>query len=37
MDELKGLDLPWSIDSAVVDYEIVFIQTCTAGEIHKDF
>ena len=26
-----------SIDSAVVDNEIVFIQACTAGEIHTDF
>ena len=26
-----------SIDSVVVDNEIVFIQTCTAGEIHTDF
>ena len=26
-----------SIDSAVVDNEIVFIQTCTAAEIHTDF
>ena len=26
-----------SIDSAVVDNEIVFIQTFTAGKIHIDF
>ena len=26
-----------NIDSAFVDKEIVFIQTCTTGEIHTDF